>query len=290
MKKNINVLLIVFLLIIVIVEGFIIYEGYNNKEINVDCINNSNINNNSNNIDSNDENNTNNQIILKDSIIYLKEISDLIVMLKPFDNPWYTIDGYYDDLYGILYKKDKTLIKDLPADVKTHFVLENMNIHDVQFDKDSDYYYIDNFDFKEKYHELMGENIKYDISGYDRCSPVSIKNNQIRFRHAIAGCGDSYGGTPIYKKIVNVEKNGNDIYLYEKVAITSDLKTNEKDEWVVNVYSDVNHNNIIQSEMKEDDIENEIFSSNYINKLPMYKYTFKLENDSYIFYSVEKVK
>lgn len=112
--------------------------------------------------------------------------------------------------------------------------------------------------------------------------------------------GSSCGGNGsliygYYSKIINIEKNDKDIYLYEKVLYTNINTTDNIS--IVNIY-DIDDGTLVGNESynsdfsieEADKITYEYFKK-YDEKLREYKYTFKQDEEGdYYFYSIEMIK
>lgn len=261
--------------------GYIIYDKNNNK------VNDNNQLENNNNI--NDENNSSikEEIKVEDLNINSDLINMIIKKISYFNTIEFTHSemGKSGNLFGILYKKDKLLIKDLPADIRMDYVISSFDLeNEAEFDGVNKYT-IYNDKFKEKYIELMGKNVNLELVSYDwKCPNPTFEDDNIII---MMGCGGTWGPAyQIYKKYIRAEKVNNEIYLYEKIAVVDQNSLDEFNK--LDVYSDLEHNNLVANNVEE--TEKEIFSSKYIDKYLEYKYTFKLEDGNYIFYSIEKIK
>ena len=83
--------------------------------------------------------------------------------------------------------------------------------------------------------------------------------------------------------MIKAEKTNNEIYLYE--IVTSENEVEEQSTGVKHFYTDINQTTKIASNLTVDEV-----LKKYEDKLSQYKYTFKLEDGNYYFYSVERVK
>lgn len=300
-KGNVLLIIIIVLLVVLIsIGGVLIYKSYSDIEQN-----NNNINNDVNDKEENpniDENNNSENSNNKDENVIknLNMDSDLVDMINKkieffnrteFD---YTLFDNIDDKFGILYKKDKLLIKDLPAEIRMSYVVESFDLKtEAEFEGINDYgvskYIINEDKFKQRYFKLLGNDVNYEPVEYSyMCPGVSIENGNIIT--SVDGCGGTWGPHyEIYKKYTKAEKNNNEIYLYEKIAFVNIKFVDYSNDYDVSfdIYSDIKHSKPIANNVIN---EKEIFSSKYIDKFSEYKYTFKLEDGNYIFYSVEKVK
>lgn len=283
-KKKSNGLLVIVIVLLVILIGVgdvIIYQNYqnNNTKDNNDEL-----------VDKNDDTNNDNDAFKgneTESIGIDSELVKILVdKLSAFDDFAFTYlypGSSSNKKFGILYKQDKLLAENLPIDVKTYLV--SANLYSEKRDTIGGYeceYRISNEEFKDQYYKLFGKGTTYEIVEFNFSLPILwFQDGEI----IIGACGgDTRGpGYFIYRKFVKAEKTDGELYLYEKVAFADE--TDEVfDENVF--YSDVEYTNKIIEGVSEE----EIFSSKYIDKLPEYKYTFKLEDGNYYFESVERVK
>lgn len=290
-KGNVLLIIIIVLLVVLIsIGGVLVYRSYSNNN----GANSNNINNDVNDKEENpniDENNNSENSNNKDENVIknLNMDSDLVDIIVNKLNYFSRIEFNHSEMgssggrFGLLYKKDKLLIKDLPAEIRMDYVVESFDLeNDAKFDGINKYT-IDKDKFKNKYIELMGRNVNIELVNYDwKCPGATIDDNNIII---LMACGETWGPAyQIYKKYTKAEKNTDEIYLYEKISIVDQNSFDESNK--VDVYSDLEHNKLVANNVEE----TEIFSSKYIDKFSEYKYTFKLEDGNYIFYSVEKVK
>ena len=298
-KKSNNLLLwiiIILLIILIGIGGVLVYTSYSD-DVNTNINNYVNENNKveeDNNKNEDLENDTDKDEVIVENLNLNSDLINIIVKKIDFFNRGefnYTQIDDNDEKFGILYKNDKLLIKDLPAEIRMGYVVDNFDLEtEAEYGGVNDYgvvkYIINNDKFKQKYFQLMGKDVNYEPVVYDYiCPSPTIENGNIIFYHG--GCGGTWEPPlyKIFKKYTRAEKNNNEVYLYEKIAFVNINLVDDSSEF--DIYSDIEHTNLIANSVKN---ENEIFSSKYINKFSEYKYTFKLEDGNYIFHSVEKVK
>lgn len=308
-------IIIILLIILVGIGGVLIYKSCSDKDIN------NNYNDNVNENDKVEENDDKNNNLIEDNDNFEKDnngnsagkdvenknnvleqislddnlIKKIIEDLNPFNALTFihSTDSYVGERFGILYKKDKLLIKDLPANVRMHYVIGNMNLErDAQFDGINKYY-VSKDKFKMLYHQLLGKDVIYEPVGYDyNCPPVFVEGDNIIIGY---GCGDTSGpGYYIKHKYISAEKYDEKLNLYVRVALIEEIDSDVLMD-KINIYSDLTHNNLVAGNVDRND---DIFSINYLDNYPLYKYTFKYNDNGdgvkdykdYYFYSVEKVK
>ena len=288
-KKGNGLLVVVIILLVVLigVGGVLIYQNYQNKNNELQDVEITDKNN-ENKLENNDSGSSE---INDNSLVTIDIDSELVNLLinklEPLDDfafrYLYPDNSYYaESKFGIMYKLDRLLAENLPVDVKSYLVAAELYS---EKEEDTDFvceYKLTVEAFREEYYNFFGKNANYEIVAYDFALPLlRFQGDEI----IIGSCGgDTRGpGYFIYSKYIRAEKNKSEIYLYEKVAFAD-----EREEVVdkYNFYSDVEYTKMIIDDVSEE----EIFSSKYIDKLPEYKYTFKLEDGNYYFYSVERVK
>ena len=125
-KNNRNVLLyiiIILLIILIGIGGVLVYRSYSDKDID----NSNNIQDNDNQVNANNKDNSDDD---NEDEVIKKDLYDKLIRYLNFkDNAydfWYSETKNFSDSFGVLYKKDKVLIKDLSDEFKMFYVINNV--------------------------------------------------------------------------------------------------------------------------------------------------------------------
>lgn len=129
---------------------------------------------------------------------------------------------------------------------------------------------------------------KYEVAD----TGIELKENGLKL---YGSCGDIFGGEDfVNKKIIKAEKDGQNLYIYEKQAFASYSDNTKNDELLVDYYLDYNKTKVIEKGL--DSIEftdtNGNVGKNSTPKWDLYntyKYTFKIVDNTYYFQSFELV-
>lgn len=218
------------------------------------------------------------EISLSDSTV--QKLINRIMPLKNYPSFTYYNPEYPNKYFALLYNQDTLYSKDIPAKVKALLTVQNTNYKNEEAISGCEYK-IKEETLQKSFQELFGQNTTYELAEYNDWIPQLRKENN---EWLVGECGgDTRGpGYNIYSKMIRSTKKDDEIYLYEAITLADetdmDNQTNTFD-----FYSDINHKNFIANTTKEQIFEN------YLASLPKYKYTFKLENNNYYFYKIEKV-
>ncbi len=210
----------------------------------------------------------------------VQKLVNKITPLKNYPSFTYYNPEYPSKYFALLYKEDTLYSKDIPAKVKSLLTVRNTNYKNEEAISGCEYK-VKEETLQKSYQELFGQNTTYELAEYNEWMPLLRKE---KTEWIVGACGgDTQGpGYNIYSKMIRSTKKDDEIYLYEAITLADetdmDNQTNTFD-----FYSDINHSNLIANTTKE-----QIFES-YLTSLPKYKYTFKLENNNYYFYKIEKV-
>lgn len=279
-EKIILYLITILLIILVFMGAYIIYNMTSNNNTNQNNDMNQIENNQNNN--STDKNETNNDLKSNEK----EEISnvDSKIVEKLQNRFWpfnyceydYTSSTNYGLNFGILYRNNKTLISELPSETRMNYVIHNIDLSNYE-PYIGERYRFSNEEFKKIYYEMLDENTKYEPVETGAIRSVLIDGDWI---DVVGVGGDIVGpGYFIENKFIKSEQKNDEIYLYEKVLIQY-----SPEEGDIKYYSNFDLQNSFSINEKLEDV-----FVKYSNQIPTYKHTFKIKNDNYIYYSVEKV-
>lgn len=267
-KKKRNGLLVVVIILLVIligVGGVIIYQNYQNNELQdvgtTDKTDDEHVG---------SENNNQGPVVKDlslDSTI-VRELSSVFYgkYLSGADN--------YDDYF---YKNDRTEVASLAVEFKIWMALKKLNLPDVVSEEE----------LKEEFFGIYGKNSNYvhlDKIGY---CPIYEYNDYGNYIYA-AECGGTVCGGSISKLIRAqeiVEKGAKRIEIIEAVAFDSCRYSDSSDN-ISKFYKDYNYTEFVE---EYDNSKNPL--DEHPEKYAQYKYTFVENSDGvYVFTNVERVK
>ena len=309
-KKKGNGLLVVVIILLVIligVGGVIIYQNYQNNELQ-DVGTSDKIEDNSE--DGNNESDNANDDEVNPSIVELsvneilkRDVYSLYNSIFPmfYDHGGNNFILDEDGLGFYYHTADSRFVKEIPQRVKlaltSNYVMSN-SFYDF-YEIDSPYgYMMPEEEFKNAYIDLFGDD-NYKFEEINDCFGVlkeyEFLEEKLTDKVFIpVGCGDEVLVEPIDRNILKVEKNlfNNELYIYEVVGFFDYVLDSNNKVVSSSLYKDSNNTVLI-----DDNFNGDLLS--YKDKLDVYKYTFKLDedknnclsyNDSHYFYRVERVK
>ena len=202
---------------------------------------------------------------------------------------------YYKSV-GYVYENDKTLIKDIPDEIKVDVILKIFSKKNMRFTGD-DSKYIDQIvpvatinDYVKK---VYGENTTIDYNSIPKFSgnPL-IDGMDEKNKNFLIGwprVGSSFGVPKLYTKLVKAEKVNDDIILYQDICYILGNPDNHN----IKVYNNFNKEKLLIS-WTEEEAAKAYPGANVLDDLSFefstYKFTFKKDGNNYYFYSVEKAK
>lgn len=286
-KNNTNKLLIVIIILLsLLVIGLGGYFVYTN-------IDNPNENNEQTETENKEENKNKDENTKVESIsIYSQTVQDAMKKIEPItcesDNVAFC---YYEEVkgeyYGLLYRNNKLLAKDLSTKIKLDLAARNIEREQYTPIENSCIKSVSENIFIQKYHDIFGKSSTYQwVDNSEQPYPFIYSHKKDNRVYTKSCGGDSMGpGHLIITELSYAEKMDDELYIYELMAVISSKENEEK----AKVYNDLDEKNLITSDLFSVVNSQELFGK-YANKLSEYKYTFKLEDGNYYFYSVEKVK
>ena len=208
-----------------------------------------------------------------------------------------TLKGFVDDDYfGYFFKKDKTLVSDIPNSYKALIAIMSM-YDDKNYVKEYDIpnevggMEVKASDVENKVKEIFGNvPFKNETTPAYACWGASkfTYNEADGYYRSTEGCGDAHIEISEENSIVKAEVvNDNILNIYVKpefVKVTFNEGTDNF--YPKNVYSDFNITNLVATYNNE----YEEHQKSYTNKLDTYKFSFEKDGSNYYFKSVEKVK
>ncbi len=224
-----------------------------------------------------EQNNNQNQSVENKAEAYEEITNEELVkeLMDKIDMPLWS--KYYE-----IYYTDKIDAKDLPNDAK---LLLGSALYR---SKNKTATEMTTSEMKEQLQEIFGENISYKDESIDTGAcygdNMTLSNDTYTFDGGCGGMGpvDNY-----QTKLIQAKKYADKIEIIQKIAYLSygDDWTPDSEYYERNIYTKKDGKKLgTENGVEEFDIEK------YINQLDSYLYTFKLENNHYIFESVEKNK
>lgn len=226
------------------------------------------------------------------------ESAEFIKLYERVQPNYYNLTNGYADLGHYYHDNDKILTSNMDNKLKMSLSVKLL-LSDDYYDVNK--YKNMNGDFQipknlleEAYHLLFGNNSKFKFTEVDTECPGILKESLDNELYPLKD-GEIYIATQcsntevdrLSQKIVKLEKTKDqkELYIYEEVAYLVYMhdENNEKDYY--DYYKDKDRKILIGSAKTE--TYKEISKKNQMN---IHKYTFKLEDGNYYFYSVEKVK
>lgn len=298
-KLGLGILIGVLIAVIILLTGYIVYDKVIDKDKN---------NTEEKNQDNITPTNTPAEISKTEPVnLDDEKVSALIsYIMNVYDNETEMYGTYKVETgrnkVGLFYhKNDKQIIDNIDSNVKLEMLsskiyneymksLASSGVYEKTFTKT---------EIDKLYHELFGSNassIKYTSN---TCPSLKEENGKVVIK---SGCGNMYGPGFHYSIITqfyNAEKTANELYLYQLAGYPK-----YDDESNLEALHDFNDDFTIY---KDFDLTIKTAGTNVNLKVPndnvmyydlikikeeldSYKYTFKLENGNYYFYSVEKIK
>ncbi len=243
--------------------------------------------------DANQQENENIEKDESDNKVTILSTSDSLVQelynsIMPEDYSFSSNLFYHDNSYLLASEIDIETRLELTASKWLEKNSDNPS-GDVVVNNYGDEYIVPESQIKEIYKKLFGD-IEYEIVDTSTACP-GIR----RVSTDTIGIGTACGGTGMLNIIQNVfqaEKSSDELYIYEKAAFTKYLeKENEQGASLYNLYKDQIKSVLVAENFSIDYSvsSNDIDLSSVLDKLDIYKYTFKSNGDgTYYFYSVER--
>ena len=212
-----------------------------------------------------------------------------------------TLKGFVDDDYfGYFFKKDKTLVSDIPNSYKALIAIMSM-YDDKNYVKEYDIpnevggMEVKASDVENKVKEIFGNvSFKNETTPAYACWGASkfTYNEADGYYRSTEGCGlECNENEMVTTTIVKAETvNDKTLNIYVKPEFKIEENACGDDSFVYQnylkkVYSDINMTNLVAS-LKY----TEQYDKSYTNKLDTYKFSFEKDGSNYYFKSVEKVK
>lgn len=274
-RKKRNIILPFLIIIIILLlgtTGYLVYDKYNTK-------------------DDTKEENSNEQSI---SLEITEDLMNTTMNL--FNSPYTSVQ-----LHGYFYKINKQLVKKMDEDALLNMAIYKAKIakfknESIKYDGETKYYF-DQDEIDAIAIELFGENVKLNHKTITVDAETYIFNNSDK-RYEIVYLGGKGGPTSsIYTKLYKVEKTDDTVsiiirFAYLKMEEIENITASDDELYEYKVYNSMNaiKENYIDS-IELHSCTNCSIGIGYANenKLPQYKFTYKLNNGNTIFYSVEKI-
>lgn len=204
--------------------------------------------------------------------------------------------------FGYFYKNDSISVNEIDNKVKIYLALENA---EKTPDDDGNLLVADSL-VEQAMDDLFGDiDYKNESLAASKCGVSGAKYDENKKQYFIfTGCGGT--GYPYYiTNLVQARKYSDKIEIYERHIAARTIWNDDSNEYSYSFYRNFDLNSGAESfDLSGIDpiIENASsdnfdfllntgeIEKNYIEKTDVYKYTFKLENGKYHFYSAEKVK
>ena len=210
------------------------------------------------------------------------EIRSLVNKYDVFNNQLESVN-----FFGYLYKEDEYKTKDISDNAKIYIAISNIQFVDNKELMDTNgNVSLPKEMMEEKIKELFGNNTEYkdqDLNNIDsdcRIAYFKYDNQEQKYKLKAYGHNTNAYSNKIKTNIEKVYTKDNKLEVY----ISMYVEINNKDG--INIYKDTDLNDKIVT-LKQGEVK-DIFKD-YSKKLQKYKYTFKKEEDRYIFSKIEKV-
>ena len=195
---------------------------------------------------------------------------------------------------GYVYINDKTLVKDIPDEIKLDAILKLFEKKNMSFAGDdsnlSIWQIIPVSIINEYVKKVYGESTTIDYNSIPKYVGPYGGMDEANENYLDEGyrIGDVFGSPHIYTKLIKVEKSNDDIVLYQNICYILG-----NSDYNIEMYNNFNKEKLLKSwteeeALKEDPGKNMLDDLSY--EFSTYKLTFKKDGNNYYFYSVEKVK
>lgn len=184
--------------------------------------------------------------------------------------------------FGTYYREDKTLMSKISNEFRIRLVLNNLSYQSYPTtDGVSCSYMIPESDLQVAYRKFFDSTVSYEYIESKGACPTFVRNDEKNIEISEC-CKDIESlGVHIYSVLEKADKTEEELYLYERMGVYDDT-TNT-------YYKDLNLKHKVREnfELPSFDIRVDYLKKN-LEKFTQYKYTFKIKNDQYYLYSVER--
>lgn len=272
-KKSLKIGNIILIIIVLGLSGYIIYDKFVNKDIKQPV--------------NSEQNEVETKDVTKELDINSLAVKDLYNQVDVFNDLSSYDENYNKNYFGYFFRKDETLVKDIPDPLKVMIGIKNVSPND------ADLRYYNDFEIsedvvKESIQKIFG-NIQYqnvDTPSYICSSGHKYNSSSHKYSNSLTACGfECYEGLLIETVIVKAEEVNDDLNIYVKPEFSKTINTCDSEKTCSKeIYSDIN----IQNKVASVDC-NQKNNDSYIEKLDTYKFMYKKDGISYYFQGVQKV-
>jgi len=191
---------------------------------------------------------------------------------------------WIEDIY---YKDNSVKVSDLNNEDVYNIVLSNMYEERYNSGETTDIEKITKEEFQTKLESLFGKGYEFEYKTYSGC-PMYTYENEL-FKYSSNECGVGTTGFSSLNPIIKAYKNNDKIVIYVKHLFIGDFEND-----IYSLYADASLNELVgyynpSEQYFFDSNDDAISEYDIYGDAATYKFVFTLENNNYVFNSVEPV-